>query len=66
MAYKFDAAKIRPLFKTRFKSVAQLARTAGVKYHTTQRAIHGQNFHYRFDAVKIANALGVRADDYLI
>ena len=66
MAYRFDATKIRPIFKTRFESVAQLARASGEKYNTVQRAIHGRRVHYRSTVIKIANALGIRAEDYLI
>ena len=65
MAYRFEATKIRPLFKSRFKSVAQLARTAGEKYNTTQRAIHGRRVHFLSTIIKIANALGIKAEDYL-
>ena len=66
MAFRFDATKIRPIFKTRFKSVNQLARAAGVKYHTTQRALSGRRFHFKSDAIKIADALGINVTDYLI
>lgn len=66
MAYRFDATKIRPIFKTRFKSVRQLALAAGEKYHTVQRAIHGGRIHYRLSVLRIANALGINAEEYLI
>lgn len=65
MAYRFDATKIRPIFKTRFESIRQLALAAGEKYNTTQRAIHGRRVHFRSTIIKIANALGIKAEDYL-
>ena len=63
--YRFDSAKILPLFLQRQETIAELARRAGCNPATASRAVNG----YKISAVnvaKIGDALDFNAVDFLV
>lgn len=62
--YRFDRAKILPLFLQRQETIAALARRAGCNPATASRAVNGEKI-YSAHVDKIARALNFNAVDFL-
>lgn len=63
--FKFDRAKILPIFLEKRITVAELARLAGVAHQSAQRAVSGEKVSALIVA-KVAAALGIeKTADYL-
>ena len=63
--YRFDRAKILPLFLQRCETVAELARRAGCTAATASRAVNGDKISAA-NVDKIARALNFNAVDFLV
>ena len=63
--YRFDRAKILPLFLQRQETIAEIARRAGCNPATASRAVNGEKIS-AVNVAKIARALNFNAVDFLV